>query len=76
MGRNLFRRIEIAWPVLEPKLAKRVIEEGLKPYLSDTMEAWTLGPDGRYRPPRRPKGGSCAQHALLAEFAIDEGRTR
>ena len=36
----------------------------------------TLGPDGRYRPPRRPKGGACAQHALLAELAIDEGGTR
>jgi polyphosphate kinase len=76
MGRNLFRRIEIAWPVLEPRLAKRVIEEGLKPYLTDTMEAWTLGPDGRYRPPRRPKGGACAQHLLLAELAIDEGKSR
>ncbi len=76
MGRNLFRRIEIAWPVLEPKLAKRVIEEGLKPFLTDTMEAWTLGPDGRYRPPRRPKGGACAQHALLAALAIDEGKSR
>jgi polyphosphate kinase len=76
MGRNLFRRIEIAWPVLEPKLAKRVIDEGLKPYLADTMEAWTLGADGRYRPPRRPKGGSCAQHVLLAELALDEGKAR
>jgi hypothetical protein len=48
----------------------------LKPYLSDTMEAWTLGPDGRYRPPRRPKGGHCAQHLLLAQLAIDEGTSR
>ncbi len=28
MGRNLFRRIEIAWPVLDPKLRKRVVDEG------------------------------------------------
>jgi polyphosphate kinase len=65
MGRNLFRRIEIAWPVLNPKLAKRVVKEGLMPYLDDTMDAWTLGADGRYRAPRRPRNGMCAQLSLL-----------
>jgi polyphosphate kinase len=71
MGRNLFRRIEIAWPVLDPKLARRVVKEGLGPYLEDTMEAWTLRPDGRYRPPRRPNEGASAQATLLAELAAD-----
>src|SRR5207244_5635507 len=28
MGRNLFRRIEVAFPVLDPKLKRRVIDEG------------------------------------------------
>ena len=42
MGRNLFRRIEVAFPVLDPKLKRRVIEEGLRPYLEDSAEAWTL----------------------------------
>ena len=73
MGRNLFRRIEIAWPVLDPKLAKRVLAEGLKPYLDDTMEAWTLGADGRYRAPRRPRQGNCAQQRLLVELAENVG---
>jgi polyphosphate kinase len=73
MGRNLFRRIEIAWPVLDPKLAKRVVEEGLKPYLGDTMESWVLGADGRYRAPRRAKGGVCAQQALLAALTAGPG---
>jgi polyphosphate kinase len=76
MGRNLFRRIEIAWPVLDPKLARRVVDEGLKPYLVDTMEAWTLGPDGRYRAPRRPKAGACAQDTLLTELAVGTGTSR
>ena len=75
MGRNLFRRIEIAWPVLNPKLAKRVVEEGLKPYLGDTMESWVLGSDGRYRAPRRPKGGACTQQALLAALTAGPGTT-
>ena len=43
MGRNLFRRIEVAWPVIDPKLARRVIDEGLKPYLDDRRDAWSLG---------------------------------
>jgi polyphosphate kinase len=52
MGRNLFRRIEIAWPVLDRKLKQRVIDEGLRVYLDDTADAWTLGADGTYRRPR------------------------
>lgn len=69
MGRNLFRRIEIAWPVLDKKLKQRVIDEGLKLYLDDTVEAWLLGADGEYRAPR-PKGeGACAQRTLLRSLA-------
>jgi len=49
MGRNLFRRIEIAFPVLDRELKARVIDEGLKPYLGDDSDAWELGSDGSYR---------------------------
>jgi polyphosphate kinase len=69
MGRNLLRRIEIAWPVLAPALKARVIDEGLKPYLNDTADAWILGPDGRYAAPRNPATGFRAQHALLKALA-------
>jgi len=69
MGRNLFRRIEIAWPVLDPKLRKRVIDEGLKPYLADTMDAWTLEPDGEYRAPKSGAKGRSAQRQLLGGLA-------
>jgi polyphosphate kinase len=69
MGRNLFRRIEVAWPVLEPKLARRVIDEGLKPYLEDTRDAWVLTSDGDYRPPRRGANAVSAQHVLLTRLA-------
>ena len=65
MGRNLFRRIEIAWPVLDPKLRKRVIDEGLKPYLADTMDAWNLEPTGEYRAPKGGAKGRSAQRELL-----------
>jgi polyphosphate kinase len=52
MGRNLFRRIEVAFPVLDPSLKARVIAEGLKPYLADNRDAWELAGDGAYARPK------------------------
>ena len=75
MGRNLFRRIEIAWPVLDPKLRKRVIDEGLMPYLADTHDAWALEVDGEYRSPKGGAGGRCAQRELLTALAAGVGET-
>jgi polyphosphate kinase len=69
MGRNLFRRIEVAWPVLDSKLKQRVLNEGLKPYLEDTAEAWVLGPDGIYQPPKGGAAGRSAQRLLLQTLA-------
>jgi polyphosphate kinase len=69
MGRNLFRRIEVAWPVLDPNLRRRVIDEGLKPYLEDTAEAWMLGADGTYQPPRGGASARSAQRWLLETLA-------
>ena len=50
MGRNMFRRVEVAWPVVDPRLRQRVIDECLVPYLHDTRDAWGQQPDGSYRP--------------------------
>ena len=47
MDRNLFRRIEVAFPVEAPDLQARVAED-LKLYLSDDSQAWVLNPDGHY----------------------------
>jgi polyphosphate kinase len=69
MGRNLLRRIEVAFPVLDPKLKRRVIDEGLRPYLEDTAEAWTLLPSGEYAPPRQIAHGLSAQRRLLNALA-------
>ena len=69
MGRNLFRRIEVAWPVQDGKLKQRVLDEGLKPYLEDTAEAWILGADGVYQPPKGGAGGRSAQRLLLQTLA-------
>jgi polyphosphate kinase len=57
MDRNFFRRIELAFPVVDPVLKARVINEGLKSYLEDASQAWTMSSDGAYGapPPRRGK---------------------
>ncbi len=55
MSRNLFRRIEVAFPVLDKALKKRVINEGLNPYLKDNLNAWELDADGRYQQ-KKPRG--------------------
>ena len=56
MNRNLFRRIEIAFPVLDPQLKKRVIQEGLQPYLKDNYNSWELDSEGGYHR-RKPRVG-------------------
>ena len=48
MERNLMRRIEIAFPILDPEHAKRVYNETLANYLADNTQAWLLDSDGRY----------------------------
>jgi polyphosphate kinase len=47
MDRNLFRRIEVAFPVASPDLQARVTED-LQLYLEDDCQAWVLKSDGTY----------------------------
>ena len=48
MERNLLRRIETCFPILDPELAQRVYDEALANYLADNTQAWLLKPDGSY----------------------------
>ncbi len=68
MGRNLFRRVEVAFPVRDPVLRKRVIDEGLNAYLSDNHDAWELDAQGGWSKLRPRKGAKrrVAQNELLA----------
>ncbi len=59
MSRNLFRRIEVAFPILDRALKRRVISEGLTPYLKDNTNAWELESDGHYQR-RKPRGKQVA----------------
>ncbi len=71
MDRNFFRRIEVAFPVLDPRLKRRVIKEGLRPYLGDNCQAWEMLDDGRYRR-KAPRGVSrSAQRILLGELSAN-----
>jgi len=69
MERNFFRRIEICFPILEQKLKRRVVNEGLKPYLSDNAQSWEMNANGEYRVKRAHRARRCAQENLLAELA-------
>jgi polyphosphate kinase len=55
MERNLFRRVEIAFPVLDKKIRERIIEQ-LQGYLADTMQSWFLQADGVYQRADKPEG--------------------
>lgn len=48
MDRNFFRRVELAVPITDRKLKKRVIDEGLKILLADNLLAWIMDSDGNY----------------------------
>ncbi|HEY6513153.1 MAG TPA: polyphosphate kinase 1 [Burkholderiaceae bacterium] len=69
MGRNMFRRIELAWPVDDPALRQRVIDETLTAYLHDGRDAWQMMPDGHYeRVASRGKAARSAQQALSERY--------
>jgi polyphosphate kinase len=62
MPRNLFRRVEVVFPVLNPDLRKRVSQEILPAYLADCVKARVLGSDGVYTRSKVKEGkGSQAQ---------------
>ncbi|BBJ23870.1 polyphosphate kinase 1 [Candidatus Nitrotoga sp. AM1P] len=70
MDRNFFRRVEVCFPVLDKKLKKRVIDEGLKAYMRDNFQAWEMDSDGHYR--AKTPGRyvlKCAQSSLLQQLA-------
>jgi len=49
MERNLFRRVEACFPILDEELKKQVIKQGLMLYLSDNTDSWLLQSDGSYK---------------------------
>jgi polyphosphate kinase len=73
MDRNFFRRIELAFPVLDKKLKARVIREGLQASLADNVQAWEMEPDGTYVRKQPGKARHSAQEELLETLARENG---
>ncbi|MBZ5645646.1 MAG: polyphosphate kinase 1 [Acidobacteriia bacterium] len=48
MPRNLYDRVEVVFPVRDAMLRQRMLDEVLRVYLSDTVKARLLQPDGSY----------------------------
>jgi polyphosphate kinase len=71
MNRNMLRRIELAWPVSDPRLRQRIIDECLVACLHDNRDAWDLMADGSYKRVKGAAGpdGHGAQAALMARYA-------
>ena len=69
MERNLLRRIEVCFPIIDVELAQRVYAEALENYLADNTQAWLLHADGSYT--RATPGDDMphsAQQSLLAKI--------
>ena len=75
MNRNMLRRVELAWPVEDPKLRQRIFNECLQTYLQDYVDAWVMNANGQYvraTPPKSrsatPKVYTSAQQQLMAIY--------
>ncbi|MCE8020791.1 polyphosphate kinase 1 [Halomonas sp. MCCC 1A11036] len=69
MARNMFHRVETAFPLVDRKQAERVRKD-LETYLVDNCQSWLLQPDGRYL--KQQPGNSApisAQETLLYAYA-------
>ena len=75
MPRNLYERVEVLFPLRDPRLKERICKEILPAYLSDNRKSRMLGSDGIYtRAPRgaRGRGFSVQDHLMhLAHPAVN-----
>jgi polyphosphate kinase len=72
MSRNFFRRVEVLFPIEDPELRRRIIEEILPAELRDNEDARELQTDGTYAPPARAAGEEtfAAQKFFMAAAAV------
>ena len=68
MDRNLLHRVEVAFPILDPKLFKKIYEDGLINYLKDDVQAWQLSGTGEWYPLSTTGGTHDAQRYLLEKI--------
>ena len=75
MTRNIHRRVETMFPVLDESIKKRIMREIFETYFADNCQSWQLEPDGTYTKTSIGRGHKrfAAQEALMAMHGeIDE----
>ncbi|HKL52264.1 MAG TPA: polyphosphate kinase 1 [Wenzhouxiangellaceae bacterium] len=74
MERNLFQRVEAAFPIHAERLAQRMADEAIELAFSDNRQAWILEPDGSYAHARPAAGQSTlvAQELLRRRAEQDD----
>ncbi len=72
MYRNLHRRVEIACPILDEDLRKRIFEEVLESGRLDDTQSWVLQPDGSYLRTEHGEAMHSSQ-VILIEALTDHG---
>jgi len=68
MPRNLDRRVEVAFPVLDPAIQAQIMEI-LETQLADTVKSRVLLSDGSSRRSTRPKAGAVRSQERLYQLA-------
>ncbi|MGH8446593.1 MAG: polyphosphate kinase 1 [Solimonas sp.] len=63
MERNLFKRVEVAFPIGDKKLRERIIAD-LNGYLGDTAQSWFLQADGSYQRAEKIEGKPVQQRLM------------
>ncbi|HEX4377712.1 MAG TPA: polyphosphate kinase 1 [Steroidobacteraceae bacterium] len=66
MERNFFRRVETAFPVLQPRHRERIFND-LETYLADNTNSWELQSDGTYARVNVSNTASVDAQSLLLE---------
>lgn len=72
MPRNFFRRIEVMFPVEDPKLKARMVEEILPIILADNVKARVLQTDGNYIRLTPPDGAAPVRSQVVLQHAARE----
>ncbi|MEA3212180.1 MAG: polyphosphate kinase [Chthoniobacter sp.] len=77
MPRNFFRRMEVVFPIEEPALRDRLVNQVLAGQLADTAKASILGSDGVYaRPPVAKESERRSSQAEFMALALGESKPR
>jgi len=72
MTRNLEKRIEIAFPIINKKIKQRIIQESFDYYFKDNQDAWELDQFGYYHKVKKNNNRFSAQNTLLNKFIYNK----